>query len=214
MSKIVETAILDEKRTVKGVFRTLSEAAQAVRVSRCTVPRILEKKAVNGVLIIRYNNIGKFQNMTEEEYSTLFNSCYRVVLYDSMGNLCRRFFTVVDCARFLGMNVGVVDYRIHHGLGIGKYMPAFNNQKRPQFKTKKISTCSYKKKDTDTFVHYEKQRNVFFITPCPYRDWEDGNRPFVGSARCASCGSFRGNDRQEQKVRCAAHHGYNKTRKL
>lgn len=206
-------AILDENRTVKGVFNTSKEAAQAAGVSRCSVSRLIEKRTINGVLFIYYNNIGTFLGMTEEEYSTLFNSCYRVIMYDSKGNLCHRFTSVKDCASFLGVSTGLVDYRIRRGLKIGQYIPTYNNDEPPRVKVREKSTYSYKKKDTDTFVHYEKQRNVFLITPCPYRDWDEGKRPFVGSARCASCSSFRGNDKQNQTVRCAAHHGYNKNKK-
>lgn len=73
--------------------------------------------------------------------------------------------------------------------------------KEISLKTRAIKADKDTEIDLDVYIpiKYEVRYGRISITKCPYK-YDD--KPFVGSARCASCGSFRGRNRQQHLVAC------------
>lgn len=193
---------LDSERNILISSVGIKEAAALIGCSKSTVQRWKEKGAINGkYLFVPDNQLNHYLSMPAEVYGHIFYASKKVILCDEQGTPVHRFTTVAECAQFLNTAVGVVTFRILSGAKINKWTPMFCDASPSIKRIEK--QCKYKKHDTDTFVPYQTVKKKILITPCPYRDWDNGNRPLVGSANCAACTSFRGKDRENQNVRCA-----------
>lgn len=198
-------AVLDAKRNLVGVYGNIAEAALETGCNRSSVIYKINKMFHRGLLFVHYDLLPDFLNMPMEKFESYQPSCKSrgVELYDAEGNVIQTFPSCTLCADFLGISVGRLYYRMsRHSAVNGLYPRPKDSAVRKPIPVKRQS-YTHRTKPTDSILHYEKQRGIFCITPCPFKDWDDGNRPFVGSGKCAMCSSFRGKDEENQTVRCS-----------
>lgn len=199
---MIKLTALDAERNILIASKGVRETAVLIGCAKATVQRWIKKGAINGkFLCVPDDQLNDYLSMPEETYRRIFHTAQKVILCNERGIPVHRFATMVECAEFLNTTVGVVEYRLRSGAKIGEWTPMLSDANH---NTRRIEKqCKYKRHYTDTFVPYRTIRGKILITPCPYRDWDNGNRPLVGSANCVACTSFRGKDRENQIVRCA-----------
>lgn len=198
-------AVLDAKRTLVGVYENITEAALKTGCNRSSVIYKINKVFHCGLLFVHYDHLPDFLNMPMEKFESYQLSCKSrdVELYDAEGNVIQTFPSCSLCADFLGISIGKLYYRMSRRSAVNGLYPRYKTSAVRKPMPVRRQSYTHRTKPTDSILHYEVQRGVFCITPCPFKDWNGGNRPLVGSVKCTACPSFRGKDKEKQTVRCS-----------
>lgn len=133
-----------------------------------------------------------------------------IIITNIYGDVVRRFDTIVEAAKFYGINKGAMAYRAKTKFYRNGETTSFEDTEiyeniftKPMKRNKENYPNGYpfdEKKHVK--VKYEVSKNKLCVTPCPYLE---APKPFVGSGRCQICTHFKYKDKENGCVICSGH---------
>lgn len=131
-----------------------------------------------------------------------------VVVSDLDGNIVYRFSSVMEAARKFNTKHANMLYWIRTNYIKDDMVFAFENPNDEEHHTSYKIYRKATKKDEDidlngskfAIVPYEVRNVRVCVTRCTIREYP---QPFIGSAECARCPSFRGRNKKTHQVACS-----------
>lgn len=133
-----------------------------------------------------------------------------VIITNARGEIIMRFETIVEAAKFYGINKSAMAYRAKTRFTINGETTSFEDvdvydklMDKEMRRNEKIYEDGFPFDERKHIkIKYEVNRSMMCITPCPYLE---APKPFVGSGRCQSCQHFKYKDKGNRIVICSGH---------